>query len=72
MKIWDNGYVDVNLKLVPSSTGGANPNATIVIQAIDLGTFTKNVNGVLFHGYQNSDTLADVGCTNAQIPISVQ
>ncbi len=67
---WDTGLdsvthydsTQVGFRCTPVS--GVNPNDTVTLRVIDYGTFVKQTNGVLFNGYQNADTLADIGATN--------
>jgi hypothetical protein len=64
-------YATVNAQLIITPIAGVDPNATISARFIDLGTYLKATNGVLYDGYQNADTKADTGATNVNFVINV-
>jgi hypothetical protein len=70
-KVTDYDTVYFVPKIIAQS--GINPSnwVNVTFRVIDLGTYTKAVNGVVFEGYQRDDTLADVGCTNQNFIITV-
>lgn len=59
----------ISVRLTPSS--GVDPDSNVTLLIADYGNFKKATDGILFDGYQNSDTLADVGATNYNFVIDV-
>jgi len=59
----------ISVRLTPGS--GVNPDSNVTLLVADYGNYKKAVNGILFDGYQNGDTLADVGATNYNFIIDV-
>ena len=59
----------ISVRLTPTS--GVNPDSNVTLLVADYGNYKKAVNDILFDGYQNGDTLADVGATNYNFVIDV-
>jgi len=59
----------ISVRLTPLA--GVNPVSNVTLLVADYGNYKKATNGILFDGYQNGDTLADVGATNYNFVIVV-